>query len=1506
MSIYRVTAQSMFAPQVAPPVGQRSGTLWGARTPVSSAAMQAVHGGGAEFVAAKPARLPSAALQRKPNAALHVPRTSGHAELASVSRLQGAFAPLRSASLRAAGSPDAVRIDPRLKIGSSPAPVVVVRSHTISPSAEAPTRRGGSFGLDDVVSGAGRLYNGVVDAVTHPVETFNRAGNAINEHVVEPVQDAYEQYVAPVVDNVVEVAAPYIPDLPSPGRVYDSGRDYYQQNVSQHVPDGIERAVGITPQKPRVVNTTLTVGGAAHGVNYNSARGSTEVRLPDGQTVTLNGRANGQQIAAAIAERVAPQPGKGAKLTAGSNQLERNGNWVLNLATGENFKVEAGTSNQRVIEMARERSGETAPVASAPLTFTGGSEAKQQLQVRTVPHGVQVILPNGAGSRVYPAGTTHQQIIRDARADVGLSAQVSSAAPEAAVAAPRRQSATPLEARAQVNGAQQQLNAFEARYQQQADGKSGPQRLMDPIRSNYNQGYADDQLKNIGTTQQALANVRRQLDQGSISAAQADARLSEIETRFNSEAARVGEAQLGNARIGTAVLGAGHGAATVLGGLGGAAGGFFLGGPPGALAGAAGGSALAGSIYDAAVVPYRGSGPIAPQFNANQSLGGVASSVINGEKITAGNLVRGTTGTLIDAASGGLLSQGLTTARVAQTALGPQASRLALAGAAGGAYAKNAGVTTVATAAISNAGTALTPDLTAEQKRQEIRDTTTNAVLNAPGQLAGGFLGGGLGVGVRLPNRLADAGVQVAIDGATGLGQASLTNTLSGRGSRVTPEDIAASVVMAGPGALVNVSPRLGRTAGSPASAVLDGGMTASKHTTSNARGSSTDTPQAAPTDSMVGRLHSQISSRALSAREAAVNYVQGRPQVIRNQIVTLADNARGVRDSISQTASQVQQEARAFNALPGDIKAAVLQQLPGDVTQAAGHMAGRSLNQLTKTALAFPRQHPVFTATLMAGAINRVTDVRIPLPDIQPPPQVAGPNFRGMDVQPVRAVVDGQLRTVGYEGTGPIELGPNNELVSERGKRYELREPDGRAITDPDRAVARANELIRWGAATNLTYPQALRLSDQTQQRNDQLGELAARVPDDLTWTKTGIDRRSAPGEPNVYLGERPPPRTFERSEWQHQRSGASADPSLTANGMLVPNVVIELGEKRGAASLAPAHISVTKQPLDLFVPVTGSFDDFSTSSSVNSVYSSTRHPAGFYPGAADQRWGEAYHADPQNVPELHTSDYLGYRNFEPRQFWQAYFNAPNGLNPLTGASLNYRAVANRQEHGVFAFNSEDMTAGTRRTNLALAPYTWHQLGQVKVGVGNTPGGGVFNNEPRVPYQQTGSQHEFGVYLFNRGQSLTPPKPPADWHIVNGEITTDAAAWQQQFESLRGTGGLELRTESVLPQMGDRTAGVYVKVPGTPGRGSAVSSQELATQLQALGLSNPQFPELQYVTPEVIDRLNAAHVSDAILGVPTIPPGTWVNTGLITVEGEKGLFVPAEQLPAVQRSVAP
>jgi broad specificity phosphatase PhoE len=410
--------------------------------------LASLRGGVIDRVGIKPASVP--VLNPKPTPVAIASRQASLSYAAKPAAMPSVPAiaqrPSLAASSAGPGKPGATRAtppDPRLK-GEGPSVIVQSRSiQAATPQASAAQpQRGGSFGLDDVVSGAGRLYNGVVDAVTHPVQTFNRAGNAINEHVVEPVQEAYEQYVAPVVDNVVEVAAPYIPDLPSPGRVYDSGRDYYQQNVSQHVPDGIERAGGITPQQPRVVNTTLTVGGAAHGVNYNSARGSTEVRLPDGQTVTLNGRANGQQIAAAIAERVAPQPGKGARLTAGSNQLERNGNWVLNLATGENFKVEAGTSNQRVIEMARERSGETAPVASAPLTFTGGSEAKQQLQVRTVPHGVQVILPNGAGSRVYPAGTTHQQIIRDARADVGLSAQVGTAASTATTAAPVGASAT--------------------------------------------------------------------------------------------------------------------------------------------------------------------------------------------------------------------------------------------------------------------------------------------------------------------------------------------------------------------------------------------------------------------------------------------------------------------------------------------------------------------------------------------------------------------------------------------------------------------------------------------------------------------------------------------------------------------------------------------------------------------------------------------------------------------------------------------------------------------------------------------------------------------------------------------------------------------------------------------------------------------------------------------------------------------------------------------------------
>jgi hypothetical protein len=129
---------------------------------------------------------------------------------------------------------------------------------------------------------------------------------------------------------------------------------------------------------------------------------------------------------------------------------------------------------------------------------------------------------------------------------------------------------------------------------------------------------------------------------------------------------------------------------------------------------------------------------------------------------------------------------------------------------------------------------------------------------------------------------------------------------------------------------------------------------------------------------------------------------------------------------------------------------------------------------------------------------LDQAAAVRLGVPQFEPTPEVQGPNFRGLELEEVKQVIDGREQTVAIVGTGPVELDPNGDIVSARGKRYELLEPDGSPITDLGRARERAQELIHWKAATDLTYDQADKLKADREAFTDELNELINRLPKD------------------------------------------------------------------------------------------------------------------------------------------------------------------------------------------------------------------------------------------------------------------------------------------------------------------------------------------------------------------------------------------------------------------------
>jgi hypothetical protein len=368
----------------------------------------------------------------------------------------------------------------------------------------------------------------------------------------------------------------------------------------------------------------------------------------------------------------------------------------------------------------------------------------------------------------------------------------------------------PTDVHTELDAVEQSVDSFAQAYGAQADGKAGIQKAMDWGRQAFNEGYGDDQFKNIGHTREALGDLRQRLGSGKISQADARDELAQIQSNFSTEAHRVSAAQANNAQIGQAVHGAGRVGVVTLAGLGAtaASGGNVL---VGFAAGAG-----AGSVYDAVTVADQGSSAIAPKLDGNQSIGGVAARSLKGEQVNAGDWMRGGFGTLTDSASGAFAGQGMLSSKAAQLGAqqvaaqsGTQASRLALGQAAAKANLLNTVAQTGTNYGIQTLGTAADPSLSTRQKQQQIGQNTLQTAVHLPTQLAFGAVSSHVGVSTQLENKLLDTGLQFGLDGTTNLAQTSLDNALGGEGLGLSQADIAAAAVQAAPGAVQNIAQRV-------------------------------------------------------------------------------------------------------------------------------------------------------------------------------------------------------------------------------------------------------------------------------------------------------------------------------------------------------------------------------------------------------------------------------------------------------------------------------------------------------------------------------------------------------------------------------------------------------------------------------------------------------------------------------------------------------------------------
>jgi hypothetical protein len=364
----------------------------------------------------------------------------------------------------------------------------------------------------------------------------------------------------------------------------------------------------------------------------------------------------------------------------------------------------------------------------------------------------------------------------------------------AQAAAPEARKSAPTDTHAELDAAEKELNAYSKKYDQKADGKAGVQKAMDWVRKGFNEGYGDDQFKNIGKTREALSTLRQDLDGNKISQAEARDKLATIRDSFNSEEKRVTEAQGENAKIGQAVHGAGRAGVVTLSGLGATAasgGNVFVG-----FAAASG----AASLYDAATVADQGKSEIAPKLDSGNSLGGVAAQgLLKGEKI-----------------DGAFSGQGMLSAKAAQVSAqqvaaqsGSQASRMALGNAAAQANVLNTAAQTGTTYGMKTLGTAVDTSLTQQQKQDQIGQNSLQTIKQLPGQLAFGALSSHLGVSAQVSNKVVDKGVQAGMDGLTNLAQTSVGNALDGKGLGLSKADLAAAAVNTGTGTVQNLAQRV-------------------------------------------------------------------------------------------------------------------------------------------------------------------------------------------------------------------------------------------------------------------------------------------------------------------------------------------------------------------------------------------------------------------------------------------------------------------------------------------------------------------------------------------------------------------------------------------------------------------------------------------------------------------------------------------------------------------------
>jgi Avirulence protein len=335
-------------------------------------------------------------------------------------------------------------------------------------------------------------------------------------------------------------------------------------------------------------------------------------------------------------------------------------------------------------------------------------------------------------------------------------------------------------AQSNIDQTRQFIDQTSAEYNKAAEGKAPVQKWMDSIRKNINEGYGDDQFKNIGKTQQALSDLDSQLKSGAISATDAETQRQGIVDKFTQEYKRVSGAQANNARVGETLHGIGRTSAVISGGVAGSGAGPL---------GTAGGSIAAGSAYDAASQAFfkgANGNTFARDLNTD-SLGGLAVKKLQGQEISNGDVLKAGLTTLGDGLNGVAAARALTA-----PAAGASGSFLSNAGQAikqnGGMFAGQA----VANNMIDNAKIAVDDkrDWKPGEKEQKITQNLARLPLDLAVNVGAAGLGGGLNLKQPVQNELAQLGVDASANGL----QKATQNAFDGKGFQLDGLDIASSL----------------------------------------------------------------------------------------------------------------------------------------------------------------------------------------------------------------------------------------------------------------------------------------------------------------------------------------------------------------------------------------------------------------------------------------------------------------------------------------------------------------------------------------------------------------------------------------------------------------------------------------------------------------------------------------------------------------------------------------